>query len=102
MTLQDAILKFPDAKFTMWYLTKAPKKQFIYIEVVMFFVGFFATAFRANKIIIDISMLIFCLILSLWGTIFLIAWYKQRAVEKKRAEYLGITLEEYYELIHYS
>ena len=100
MTLQDAILKFPDAKFTMWYLTKAPKKPFIYTEVVLFFIGFFSVAFKFKKIIVLIPTMLFILLLLMWGTIFLIAWYKQRSVEKKRAEAMGITLQEYYELIH--
>jgi hypothetical protein len=99
MTLQDAIEKYPDPKFTIWYLARFPRKAFNLTEISLFFAGFFLTVFKAERWIIGIPAGLFILVLVPSGAVHVTAWYLKRQVEKKRAEYLGITLQEYLNMV---
>jgi hypothetical protein len=98
MTLQDAILKFPDPKFTVWYRTKFPKREFQIAALFTFAVGFVSTAIKAKKIVTGIATLLFLIILLPAGACHFIAWQLLRSVERKRADAMGISLQEYLQL----
>jgi hypothetical protein len=96
--LSEAELKFPMPRVTANYLNHFPKGQFIIIEILLFVAGFVMTAVSVNKLFIGLVTLLFVLILlcaAIWHTI---AWIAMRRCEVKRAKYLGISLQEYWEI----
>jgi hypothetical protein len=95
----QAILKFPMPKITNWYLNNFPKKTFWIIEAFAFATGLVSTIFKSKKVITGMATLIFVVILAIAGFIHTLSWIKMRIVEKRRAKYLGISLQEYWDYI---
>ena len=93
--LQEAIDKFPTPKITTWYLTAFPKKEIQLGLLFAFCVGFVSTAIKAKKVVTLIATLLFCLMLIPVAFIHTYAWVSMRRCEKKRAKYLGVSLQEY-------
>ena len=97
--LNAAEAKFPIPNFVDWYLNRFPKKIFNIIASVIFGAGLFFTIFKSKRPLILIPTIMFCGMVLIGGTMHTIAWYMKRSTLKKRAEYLGLTLEEYLNLL---
>jgi hypothetical protein len=95
--LEQVIIKYPDPRFTKWYLTKFPKITFEMVEIVLIAVGFTMTA-TGNKKLIEIPTFAFLGLLLIGAAIHVWAWILKRMVERKRAKYLDISLHEYWNL----
>ena len=98
--LDLAMAKYPTPKFTRWYLTKFPKKTFVRLELGVFMAGFVSTAFKAPKKVRGILTLAFIVLLLPVACIHVIAWIKMRICEKKRAKFLGVSLQEYWTIVN--
>ena len=97
-----AMEKFPDPKFTIWYLTKFPKKLFFLMEIGLFIGGFSMTVIKGltkeEKLAGKIQgwfTILFCIILFPAAICHITAWTLKRNIERKRAKFLGITFKEY-------
>ena len=102
--LAEAVRLYPDPKFTKWYRMSFPKRAFIITELVLFGTGFLATVLNDldNPVLYFLKALatiLFTALLIPAGVCHVLAWVLMRRVEKKRAEYLGITLREYFDLL---
>ena len=107
MTLPESIQLYPDPKITTWYLGKFPKREFNIVMVSLFATGFVATIFGTRKddyrntkwyILTAISTIMFLVGLTVGVFVHTWAWIAKRRVEKKRANAMGITLQEYWNL----
>ena len=103
-TLDEAIKKYPDPRFMIWYRTKFPKKQFIIVEIVLFAVGFISSVVNKSDIpvlyfIKALATILFSLFLVPAAVCHTIAWVLMRRTERKRAKFMGITLQQYYNLL---
>lgn len=111
-TLDEAIKKYPIPRFTIWYRAKFPKKQFIIVESFLFLVGFVSTIIGnkldeksdLRKLIAYLSTFLatifFALFLAIVGVLFSIAWVLMRKIEIKRAGYMGVSLQEYWQILN--
>jgi hypothetical protein len=106
--IEQAEKLFPTPGMTNWYLTKFPKKQAVRVEIFLFVVGFVMTALGNKKkenydnsehgyyIATFAATALFVFVLAGIGAVHSISWVKMRIVERKRAKWIGCTLQEYW------
>jgi hypothetical protein len=103
MTKEDilrAVLKYPYPNFVYWNLHKFPSRKYIIAGCVVVAVGFILTAFKVNKIYISVPTYVVALMLVFAACLHVPVWCLKRRTEKRRAKYLGISLNEYIEYYH--
>lgn len=98
--MEEAESKYPMKGYVTWFANVFPDRNIAIMAAILVVVGIFMTAFnvaREHRFAVTINIVI--IVVSL-VTMLLIAKHKQKCVFKKRAEYLGISLQEYLELLN--
>lgn len=89
---KEAERLYPYKKFSLWYQNVFPIREYIAAGCLVIVSGIVLTASNKSALI---PTVIICVMLVFAAVIHIIAWYQKRSVEKKRAEYLGMSLYEY-------
>lgn len=93
--IAQAILEYPLPDYVIWYRMKFPVMTYIITGVCIIALGIILTVLTTSKASISIPTFITCGMLLVASVLHITAWVLTRQTEKKRAEYLGISIGEY-------
>lgn len=93
--LKEAADKFPMPGYVYWYQFKFPARQIAFIGAGFVLIGILFSAIKAGKIhLLSVTLQFTSLVVWLCTMLF-IAILKKKRTFRKRANYLGISLQEY-------
>jgi hypothetical protein len=93
--LKAAEDKFPLPRFVTWYYQKFPRFWYCYLGALFILFGVFMTAFNMIHKVIGIPTYIVCVMVIAGAVMDTVTAIQKRATFKKRASFLGISLQDY-------